>query len=107
MTLLGDGFSYNLGRTLDAIRPDYTFDVSCQGSVSESIIAFLESSDFDSAVRNAVSPGGDADTMACIAGATAEAFYGGLPYDINGEVRARLPHELLAVVKEFEGKYRR
>jgi ADP-ribosylglycohydrolase len=73
---------YDLGRSLDAIRPTYRFDVSCQGSVPESLIAFLESTDFESAVRNAVSLGGDADTMACIAGGVAQAFYGAIPRQI-------------------------
>ena len=66
-------------RPLDAIRPGYRFDVSCQGSVPESLIAFLESIDYESAVRNAISLGGDADTMACIAGGIAQAFYGSVP----------------------------
>jgi ADP-ribosylglycohydrolase len=61
-------FGYDLGRSIDAIRPGYCFDVSCQGSVPESLIAFLESTDYESAVGNAISLGGDADTVACIAG---------------------------------------
>ena len=69
-------FNYDLNRTLDEIRPEYSFDVSCQGSVPESILSFLESNSLDDAIRNAVSLGGDADTMACIAGGIAEAFYG-------------------------------
>ncbi|UCG89392.1 MAG: ADP-ribosylglycohydrolase family protein [Gemmatimonadota bacterium] len=100
-------FSYDLDRALDHIRPTYTFDVSCQGSVPESIIAFLESEDFESAVRNAISLGGDSDTMACIAGAIAEAFYGGVPEPITAEVRARLPQELVVVVEQFQCKYGR
>ena len=69
-------FRYDLNLTLDEIRPGYSFDVSCQGSVPESILSFLESDSLDDAIRNAVSLGGDADTMACIAGGIAEAFYG-------------------------------
>lgn len=69
-------FGYNLTRTCDQIRPDYTFDVTCQRSVPEAIICFLESTDFESAVRLAVSLGGDSDTQACIAGGIAEGFYG-------------------------------
>ena len=72
-------FSYDLDRTVDAIRPTYTFDVSTQGSVPESIICFLESVSYEDAVRNAVSLGGDSDTMACIAGSIAETFYGSVP----------------------------
>jgi len=99
---LMERFRYNLDRTLSEIRPKYAFDVSCQGSVPESIIAFLESEDLETATRNAISLGGDSDTMACIAGAIAEAFYGGVPEAISCEVRVRLPKDLLSVVDEFE-----
>jgi ADP-ribosylglycohydrolase len=95
-------FGYDLGRSIAAIRPHYHFDVSCQGSVPESLIAFLESRDFEGAVRNAVSLGGDADTMACIAGAVAEAFYGGVPAAIAAETRLRLPKRFLQVLGRFE-----
>ena len=81
-----DCFGYNLERKLDDIRPLYGIDTTCQGSVPEAIIAFLESDDYESAVRNAVSLGGDSDTQACIAGAIAEAFYGGVPEDIKKNV---------------------
>jgi ADP-ribosylglycohydrolase len=72
---IADTFAYDLDRTIDEIRPGYDFDVSCQGSVPEAIIAFLESTDFANAVRLAVSLGGDSDTIACITGGIAEAFY--------------------------------
>jgi len=98
---LSETFGYDLDRNLDLIRPDYSFDVSCQGSVPESIISFLESVDFEDAIRNAISLGGDADTMACIAGAIAEAFYGGVPDKIAAETRARLDAGLLDVVDRF------
>lgn len=71
-----DTFGYNMSRTLDEIRPFYRFDVSCPGSVPEAIIAFCESKDYEDAVRKAVSLGGDSDTIACMAGAIAEAYYG-------------------------------
>ncbi len=99
------GFDYDLGRTLEAIRPAYRFDVSCQGSVPESIIAFLESESYEDAVRKAVSLGGDSDTMACIAGGIAEAFYGGVPKEIAVEIRSRLPHNLLKVVDSFRAAF--
>jgi ADP-ribosylglycohydrolase len=102
---LTERFSYDLDRPIEDIRPHYAFDVSCQGSVPESIMSFLESNDFEGAVRNAVSLGGDADTMACIAGAIAEAFYGGVPTMIAADVRSRLPQELLRVVDEFLSKH--
>jgi ADP-ribosylglycohydrolase len=97
-------FSYDLDRTIEDIRPGYRFDVSCQGSVPEAIIAFLDSSDYESAVRLAVSLGGDADTQACIAGGIAEAFYGGVPAAIQREVRGRLPDDLLGILEDFENK---
>ena len=94
-------FGYNLEQTLADIRPDYSFDVSCQGSVPQSILAFLESQNWESAVRNAVSLGGDADTMASIAGAIAEAFYGGVPVEIELEVMGRIPEEFRSVISAF------
>jgi ADP-ribosylglycohydrolase len=100
-----DRFGYDLTRSLDAIRPAYRFDVSCQGSVPESLIAFLESIDYESAVRNAISLGGDADTMACIAGGFAQAFYGAVPEQIAREVRSRLPGGFLDVLDRFESRY--
>lgn len=100
-----DRFGYDLGRTLDAIRPGYHFDETCQGSVPEAIIAFLESSSYEDAVRKAVSLGGDSDTIACIAGGIAQAYYGGVPEPIAVEVRRRLPHELLALLDEFTLKF--
>lgn len=69
-------YNYDLNRTCDEIRPGYGFEVSCQKSVPESIIAFLDSKDYESTIRLAVSLGGDSDTQACIAGGIAEAFYG-------------------------------
>jgi len=98
-------FQYDLDRTLDEIRPDYTFDVSCQGSVPESIIAFLESDNYENSVRNAIALGGDSDTMACIAGAIAEAYYKYIGPDIIAAVYDRLPGHLATVAKEFTAKY--
>jgi ADP-ribosylglycohydrolase len=98
-------FGYNLDRTLDEIRPGYEFDESCQGSVPEAIIAFLESGDFESAVRLAVSLGGDSDTIACVAGAIAEAFYGEIPTDITDTVSMILgPDILRGVIMPFSRK---
>ena len=98
-------YGYDLSRRLDDIRPKYFFDVSCQGSVPQSIVAFLESTDFEDAVRNAISLGGDADTMACIAGAIAEAFYGGVPDHIRDPVLERLDDRIEGVLNEFYDKY--
>lgn len=98
-------FGYNLSRTCDEIRPDYHFDVTCQGSVPESIVAFLESTDFENAIRLAVSLGGDADTMGAITGGIAEAFYGGVPEHIRKEVLKRLPNEFIEVMQKFYQKF--
>lgn len=94
-------FEYDLERTCDEIRPNYLFDGSCQGTVPEAIIAFLESDNFESAIRLAISLGGDSDTLACITGSIAEAFYG-IPHWIKKEALTRLTDELRDVVLEFE-----
>ena len=98
-------FGYDLGRTIARIRPSYRFDVSCQGSVPEAIIAALEATDVEQAIRLAVSLGGDADTQACIAGAIAEARFGPAPVEIQREVEARLSPDMLDVVCRFEARY--
>ncbi len=94
-------FEYNLNERLDDIRFVYKFDVSCQGSVPESIIAFLESTDFEDAIRNAISIGGDSDTIACIAGAIAEAFYKDIPENIILETKKRLPSNFINILDKF------
>jgi ADP-ribosylglycohydrolase len=99
-------FAYNLDRTIDEIRPDYDFDVSCQGSVPEAIIAFLESTDYENAVRLAVSLGGDSDTIACITGGIAEAFYKKIPEAINDMVSIIVGPDLMKdVVIPFSKKW--
>ena len=98
---ISEEFGYDLDRRVDEIRPGYGFDVSCQGSVPEAIIAFFESDDVESAIRNAVSLGGDADTQACIAGGIAEAFYGEVPAFIGDEVLERLPADMVEVIERF------
>jgi ADP-ribosylglycohydrolase len=104
-TLIEREFGYHLAERLDDIRERYTFDVSCQGSVPQSIIAFLESTDYEDAVRNAISLGGDADTMACIAGGISEAFYGGVPEDIATTALRLLDDRLRRIVKLFRERY--
>jgi ADP-ribosylglycohydrolase len=91
-------YAARMDRSLAQIRPGYTFDVSCVGSVPEAIIAFLESDSFEGALRNAVSLGGDSDTQACIAGTIAEGFYGGVPEVIRTETLRRLDDGLRAAV---------
>lgn len=102
---IGQTFGYNLRRTLDEIRPTYSFDETCQGSVPESIIAFLESSDYEDAVRKAVSLGGDSDTLGCMTGGIAQAFYKQIPDHIAEKVRKLLDDDLLAIVDEFNERY--
>lgn len=92
---------YDLTRSLSEIRERYIFDASCNGSVPEAITAFLESDGYETAIRNAVSLGGDADTQAAIAGAIAEAYYGPIPKDIYTETVVRLAVRLLAVMTRF------
>jgi ADP-ribosylglycohydrolase len=98
-------FGYDLTPTIEDIRPSYRFDVSCQGSVPQAIIAFLDSTDFESAVRLAVSLGGDADTIACMAGGIAQAYYGGVPVEIREQTLRRLDERLRQVVEAFEARY--
>ena len=94
-------FKYNLNRTCEEIRKTYEFDVTCQGSVPESIIAFLESTDYESAIRLAVSLGGDADTMGAITGAIAVAYYGEIPSEIKDECIDRLTPDIKNVIVRF------
>lgn len=94
-------FGYDLSRTLDVIRPNYHHVESCQETVPEAITAFLESEGFEDAIRNAVSLGGDCDTLTCITGSLAEACYG-VPNDMIRECENRIPEELLQTLKEFQ-----
>lgn len=96
---------YNLGQRLDEIRPTYHYDVTCQGSVPQSIIAFLEADGVEDAIRKAVSLGGDADTMAAIAGSIAEAFYQGVPQPIKDQVERRLPKDFSQVIDAFYARF--
>jgi ADP-ribosylglycohydrolase len=98
-------FSYNLNRTVDEIRPNYSFDVTCQGSVPESIVAFLDADSWEDAVKKSISLGGDADTMACITGGIAQAYYKEIPENIAEDVTNRLPPDLREVLNEFNMKY--
>lgn len=90
-----------MSRTIEEIRDGYSFDSSCQGSVPEAIIAFLESTNFEDAIRLAISLGGDADTQASISGAIAGAFYKEISIDIIETVIKKLPAELLDILRSF------
>jgi ADP-ribosylglycohydrolase len=94
-------FGYDLDRSVDDIRPSYCFDESCQRTVPEAIIAFLDSSSYEDAVRNAVSLGGDSDTLACITGGIAEAYYGPVTPEIRKKVAEILPADLWGVIQDF------
>ena len=98
-------FEYNLSRSIAQIRPYYKFDSSCQGSVPEAIIAFLESHDFESAIRRAISLGGDSDTIACIAGAIAHAFYGHIPDSMIEYCRKVMDSDQRNILDSFWAKY--
>ncbi len=98
-------FGYNLDFTLDSIRPNYEFNVTCQGSVPEAIVAFLESEDYEDAVRLGISIGGDSDTIACIAGGIAAAYYKRIPEEIIDPVLDRLPADFIDIVERFDATY--
>ncbi len=102
---IAEQFGYDMNLSVDEIRPDYTFDISCQGTVPEAIIAFLDSETYEDAIRNAISLGGDSDTLACITGGIAEAYYGGVGEVIEKEVRKRLTPDLLDIVERFRSTY--
>jgi ADP-ribosylglycohydrolase len=98
-------FAYHLSEPLHELREHYGFDVSCQGTVPPAIIAFLGSVDYEDAVRKAVSLGGDSDTLACITGGIAQAYYGGVPDAIGRETWNRLDEDLTRVVRTFCKRY--
>lgn len=93
---------YDLDRSYASIQPDYRFDVSCQGSVPESIICFLEGDDYESTIRKAIAMGGDADTMAAIAGGIAAAYYGSIPDEILDFCLPRIPDDMKEVIARLQ-----
>ena len=95
-------FGYDLQHTCDEIRPTYNWEASCQGTVPPALIAFFDSHDFESAIRLAVSLGGDSDTLACITGGIAQAFYQEIPEAIIEEMRLRLPKEFWDIMAQLE-----
>ncbi|MBN1372184.1 MAG: ADP-ribosylglycohydrolase family protein [Anaerolineaceae bacterium] len=98
-------FGYDLYQSLAEIRPRYSFDSSCQGSVPQAMIAFLDSSSVEDAIRKAISLGGDSDTLAAIAGSIAEAYYGGVPREIAARAMNALDDDLRRVVEQFTQRY--
>ena len=97
-------FEYNLQFTCDEIRPTYTWGGTCQDSVPQAIVAFLDGEDFEDSVRNAISIGGDSDTIGCITGSIAEAYFG-VPNELRKQAMKYLPVEFLDIITEFENKY--
>ena len=98
-------FDYDLNDTVENLQKTYHFDETCQGSVPQAIIAFLESSDFENAIRLAISIGGDSDTIACMTGGIAAAFYAEIPGEIIRFVSKKLPKEFNDLIKEFDEKF--
>lgn len=101
-----DTFGYDLERRIDDIRPVYRFNETCQETVPEAIIAFLESNDYESAIRLAISIGGDSDTVACITGGIAEAYYGQISEWMVEKALGLLPAEIIKLIEMFSLKYR-
>lgn len=98
-------FGYDLNRRLDEIRPGYGFDVTCRGSVPEALIAFEESENVEDAIRKAISLGGDSDTLACITGGVAQAYYKKIPEKIVNKVYTRLPESFVPVIENFNRRF--
>ena len=104
---ISENFGYDMNRTCDDIRPTYSFDGSCQGTVPESIIAFLDSKDYEDAIRLCISLGGDADTMGAITGAIAGAYYHQMPYDLYEFAMNKLPDDIKSILKLFDSEHAR
>ena len=100
-----NAFDYDLNRTIAEIKPIYKFYATCQGSVPEAIICFLESTDYESCIRLAIWLGGDCDTTSCMAGGIAQAFYGDISENIAANAYKLLDSRLLEIVIQFNNKY--
>lgn len=98
-------FGYDLTKSLAEIRASYCFDVSCQGTVPPALIAFLESQNYEDTIRKAISLGSDSDTLACITGGIAHAFYKHIPSEIVEFVLERLPDDFIKTLEEFEAEF--
>jgi ADP-ribosylglycohydrolase len=98
-------FGYDLTKTCDQIRPEYGFELSCQKTVPQALIAFFDSTDYEHAIRLALSLGGDADTLACITGGIAQAFYHGVPSEISQKALSRMDAAQRGVLDRFEKKF--
>lgn len=98
-------FGYDVDRTCAQIRPSYRFEATCQKTVPEALIAFFDSTNYEDALRLAISLGGDSDTLACITGGIAEAFYGGVPRHLVEWALPKIPTELLDIYHAFERRF--
>ncbi|MCJ7553713.1 MAG: ADP-ribosylglycohydrolase family protein, partial [Ignavibacteriaceae bacterium] len=98
-------FDYNLDLNIEDLRKNYRFNESCQGTVPQAIFTFLISDNFEDSIRKAIYIGGDSDTLACINGSIAEAFYGGVPKEVKDEVYKRLDDRTSIIVSNFVKKY--
>ena len=105
-TFVSSNFGYNLNRSIESIRPTYSFKPSCQETVPESIMAFLESTSYEDAIRKAISLGGDADTMGSITGAIAAAYYKEIPKLLVDFCMRKLPKDISQVLSDFELKFK-
>lgn len=103
-SFIEERFYYDLHMDCDEIRPKYGWEASCQGTVPPAIVAFLDSWDFESAIRLAISLGGDSDTLACITGGIAQAYYKDIPESIITEMRNRLPAQFWTIMEQLEKK---
>ena len=97
-------FEYDLQFTCEQIRPTYTWGGTCQDSVPQAIVAFLDGEDYEDSIRNAISIGGDSDTISCITGSIAEAYFG-VPADLRNSAMNYLPEEFQSIISEFENKF--
>ena len=97
-------FEYDLQFTCEQIRPAYTWGGTCQDSVPQAIVAFLDGEDYEDSIRNAISIGGDSDTIGCITGSIAEAYFG-VPADLRNSAMNYLPEEFQSIISEFENKF--
>lgn len=98
-------FSYNLDLDIEDLRKDYRFNESCQDTVPQAIFTFLISDNFEDSIRKAIYIGGDSDTLACINGSIAEAFYGGVPEDITKEIYKRIDGRITIITNDFREKF--
>jgi ADP-ribosylglycohydrolase len=104
--MMADGFGYDCEASLEQFQREWRFDETCQGTVPVAIGVFLHATDYEDTIRSAVALGGDTDTLACIAGSVAEAFYGGVPAAIRDEALRRLDDTLRDEVVAFASAYK-